>query len=162
MKAYDARPFARIRPAAGRRRPGLPPLGGSLWAVAVGGAVIEGEYCHCIESALANVPPDRKLPGSRSCRLCWGYGCNSPKHPGVLSRPIARRLSRAPYYLTSSRAAKYARKLAAAEDLKRLKEGWKLQEEGKLPPATVGHCSRCSQYRPLRPEDRRCASCNSI
>lgn len=124
--------------------------------------MIGGDYCHCIESALKGVKPDLKLPGSRCCRLCWGYGCNSPKHPGILARPLAKRLNRPPYYLSGVIAARRARKLAAEENRRQLEAGWKLQAEGKIPLAVVGHCSRCSRYLPLALPQRRCAYCERL
>lgn len=74
---------------------------------------IGGEFCHCIESALAQVA-ERKLPGANCCRVCQGSGCNDPRHPGILANPIAKRLQRAPYVLSGVRARRYARRHPAA------------------------------------------------
>lgn len=115
--------------------------------------------CFCIESALKGVA-ERKLPGANCCRLCQGLGCNSPKHPGILARPLAKRLQRGPYCLSGVSAARYARKLAAAENLKRLKEGWEREARGEV-KAVVGHCARCSRYLPLDSQ-RRCAYCDRV
>lgn len=117
---------------------------------------IAGDFCHCIESALRRNPvPERKLPGANCCRFCQGIGCNSPKHPGILARPLAKRLQRAPYCLSGPRAARRARDIARREAVRHLAE-----VKPAFPAAVMGHCSRCSRYLPLRPEDRRCAYCD--
>lgn len=121
----------------------------------------EGDFCNCLESAIAGVLPEKKLPGGRTCPRCRPYACNSMRHPENLPRAIAERLRKAPYFrVTGKTSRRYAANLARAQARKILEAGWAAEERGEV-KAVVGHCARCSRYLPLNGA-RRCAYCDRL
>lgn len=93
----------------------------------------EGEFCNCIESALAGVLPERRNKFNRSCSRCAPYNCDAvaTRHPVNMPRAMRERLRKSPYFIAGKRMRSLAKRVARDADVAYLKSVWAKEEAGE-------------------------------
>lgn len=84
--------------------------------------MMEGTYCFCLESTLAQVTP--QLKRGKRCAKCRPYACNSIHHPENMTKAVRERLRAAPYFRLGKRHERFIAKKARDAKIAYLKAVW--------------------------------------